>query len=44
MLDRLNRGGTELDLVAAHANDPLTIAVPSNYGRVFVTPPPAPGI
>jgi len=44
MLDRINRGGTEMDLLAPHANDPLTIAVPSNYGRVFVTPPPRPGV
>src|SRR5262249_24590936 len=44
MLDRLNRGGAELDLVAASANDPLAISVPSNYGRIFVTPPPGPGV
>src|SRR5262249_35042584 len=44
MLDRNNRGGVELDLLATHANDPLTIAVPSNYGRIFVTPPPAAGV
>jgi len=44
MLDRLNRGGVEMDLVAANTNDQLTISVPSNYGRVFVTPPPAPGV
>ncbi len=44
MLDRVNRGGAELDLVAVNVNDPLTIAVPSNYGRVFVTPSPAPGV
>jgi 1,4-alpha-glucan branching enzyme len=44
MLDRLNRGGIELDLAAANSGDTLTISVPSNYGRVFVTPPPAPGI
>jgi hypothetical protein len=44
MLDRLNRAGVEIDLVAANANDLLTIAVPSNYGRVFVTPPPPQGV
>jgi len=44
MLDRLNRGGVELDLAAANSGDALTISVPSNYGCVFVTPPPAPGI
>jgi hypothetical protein len=44
MLDRLNRAGAELDLVAAHAGDALTITVPSNYGRVFVTPAPPVGV
>jgi len=44
MLDRLNRAGSELDLAATNANDPITIAVPSNYGQIFVTPPPAPGV
>jgi 1,4-alpha-glucan branching enzyme len=41
MLDRFNRPpGTELELVAAAAGTPLTIDVPPNYGRVFVTPGP----
>ena len=44
MLDRLNRlaqpGGAELEKTAAHAGDRLTITVSSNYGQVFVSPPP----
>ncbi len=41
MLDRLNRpAGSELELTALHPEDPLTIEVPSNYGQIFVTPPP----
>jgi len=44
MLDRSNRGGAELDRSAAHAGDRLTITVPSNYGQIFVTPPPAAGV
>jgi maltooligosyltrehalose trehalohydrolase len=41
MLDRLNRApGTELEHTAASAGDALTLQIPSNYGQVFVTPPP----
>jgi maltooligosyltrehalose trehalohydrolase len=41
LLDRLNRPlGSELELSASAAGSPLTVTVPSNYGRVFVTPPP----
>jgi 1,4-alpha-glucan branching enzyme len=41
LLDRLNRpAGTELEIVAANAGDPLALIIPSNYGQVFVTPPP----
>jgi len=42
MLDRFNRpAGTEMEVTAARAGDALTIAVPSHYGRVFVTAPPS---
>jgi 1,4-alpha-glucan branching enzyme len=43
MADRLNRNG-ELDVIAASASAPLALSVPSNYGQIFVTPPPAVGI
>jgi maltooligosyltrehalose trehalohydrolase len=42
MLDRFNRpAGTEMEVTAASAGDTLTIAVPSHYGRVYVTAPPS---
>lgn len=44
MLDRLNRAGSELDLIAAHAGTALTLSVPANYGQVFVTPAPDVGV
>ena len=41
VLDRLYRpAGTERELSAAAAGDALTIDVPSNYGQIYVTPPP----
>lgn len=41
LLDRPHRaGGPELEKSAARAGAPLTIDVPSNYGQIFVSPPP----
>ncbi|HUL79326.1 MAG TPA: alpha amylase C-terminal domain-containing protein, partial [Vicinamibacteria bacterium] len=41
VLDRLYRpAGTERELTAAEAGNTLTIDVPSNYGQIYVTPPP----
>jgi 1,4-alpha-glucan branching enzyme len=42
VLDRLYRlPGTERELIAAGAGDSLMMQVSSNYGQVYVTPPPA---
>jgi maltooligosyltrehalose trehalohydrolase len=43
MVDRLNRKA-DFDVVAASAGAWLTLRVHSNYGQIFVTPPPAVGV
>jgi hypothetical protein len=44
VLDRPYRpAGADVEQVAAQAGDGLTIQVPSNYGQILVSPPPAGG-
>jgi len=43
MVDRLNRKA-DFDVVAASAGGKLGLNVPSNYGQIYVTPPPAVGV